>query len=188
MHTEDGHTLMQRDSDIEFLRRLARRTGRWCRITCDGQPGVRTGYFAAPSLDGNPRLTLDLTAPTSGQVDELEFEWDVCARRTSQPPGEPDRLRQPRRRRGNSGLGPADLSTRGRCRRSPGGNGGLLTPRPTPTSSRERARAVLRDAGGSPAARAAPTVDLLGHVIRVGSIVAVQNVGNLLSGKYLVGA
>ena len=27
-HTEDGHTLMQRGSDIEFLRRLGRRTGR----------------------------------------------------------------------------------------------------------------------------------------------------------------
>ena len=32
VHTEDEHTLMQRGSDIAFLRRLARRTGRWCRV------------------------------------------------------------------------------------------------------------------------------------------------------------
>ena len=31
---EDEHTLMQRASDIDFLRRLARRTGRWCRVVC----------------------------------------------------------------------------------------------------------------------------------------------------------
>ena len=51
-HTEDEHTLMQRGSDIDFLRRLARRTGRWCRVTCADQPGQRIGYFATPSLTG----------------------------------------------------------------------------------------------------------------------------------------
>uniref|UniRef100_UPI003D098D72 hypothetical protein n=1 Tax=Mycobacterium sp. TaxID=1785 RepID=UPI003D098D72 len=38
-HTDDEHTLMQRGSDIDFLRRLARRTGRWCRVSCAGTAG-----------------------------------------------------------------------------------------------------------------------------------------------------
>src|SRR5437870_433719 len=33
-HTESGHSLMQRASDIQFLRSLARRNGKLCRIAC----------------------------------------------------------------------------------------------------------------------------------------------------------
>src|SRR6266403_3674850 len=42
-HTEDGHSLMQRGSDIQFLRGLARRNGKLCRVTCVDKPGKRTG-------------------------------------------------------------------------------------------------------------------------------------------------
>ena len=57
-HTEDGHTLMQRASDIQFLRNLARRNGKLCRVVCTDTPGQRTGYFAKPSVDGDPVVTL----------------------------------------------------------------------------------------------------------------------------------
>src|SRR5690242_15952670 len=50
-HTEDGHSLMQRASDIQFLRMLARRSGKVCRVACADKPGQRTGYFAKPKLD-----------------------------------------------------------------------------------------------------------------------------------------
>jgi hypothetical protein len=53
-HTEDGHTLMQRATDIQFLRTLARRNGKICRVACTDTPGQRTGYFAKPNLDGDP--------------------------------------------------------------------------------------------------------------------------------------
>ena len=52
-YTEDNHSLMQRGSDIAFLRMLARRSGKVLRIACADQPGIRTGYFAAPNLDGD---------------------------------------------------------------------------------------------------------------------------------------
>ena len=39
-HAEDEHTLMQRASDIDFLRRLARRTGRWCRVVVHRHAGA----------------------------------------------------------------------------------------------------------------------------------------------------
>src|SRR5262249_61391578 len=77
-HSEDGHTLMQRGSDIDFLRRLARRTGRWCRVTCADQPGVRTGFFALPDLSGDPVVTLNLTDPPKSQAAALDFHWDVA--------------------------------------------------------------------------------------------------------------
>ena len=64
-HTEDEHALMQRASDAEFLRRLARRTGRWFRVVAADKPGVRTGYFAAPSLDRPPVATIGVTDPAT---------------------------------------------------------------------------------------------------------------------------
>ena len=46
---------MQRGSDIDFLRRLARRTGRWCRVACADAGRPADGYFATPSLTGDRR-------------------------------------------------------------------------------------------------------------------------------------
>src|SRR5215469_2244161 len=40
-HTEDGYTLMQRASDIQFLGSLARRDGKLCRVACTDTPGQR---------------------------------------------------------------------------------------------------------------------------------------------------
>ena len=76
-HTEDGHSLMQRASDIQFLRTLARRNGKLCRVACTDTPGQRTGYFAKPKLDGDPVVTLNLNDPEAWTVDALDFDWDV---------------------------------------------------------------------------------------------------------------
>src|SRR5258708_3077483 len=77
-HTEDGHSLMQRASDIQFLRRLARANGKICRVACNGQPGQRTGFFAKPKLDGDPVVTLTLNDPAGAwTVQALDVEWDV---------------------------------------------------------------------------------------------------------------
>ena len=45
-HTPDGHTLFQRATDLQFLRSLARRGGKLCRVGCTDTPGDRTGSFA----------------------------------------------------------------------------------------------------------------------------------------------
>ena len=77
-HTESGHSLMQRGSDIQFLRMLARRNGKVCRVSCADQPGIRTGYFATPNLNGDPDVTLTLNDPENWTVDALDLNWDVA--------------------------------------------------------------------------------------------------------------
>ncbi|WP_287131217.1 hypothetical protein, partial [Candidatus Cyanaurora vandensis] len=77
-HTEDTQTLMQRDSDIQFLRQLARRNGKLCRVVCRDQPGQYIGYFSSPALDGDPVATLTLNDPAAWTVAALDFEWDVA--------------------------------------------------------------------------------------------------------------
>jgi phage protein D len=62
-HTESGHTLMQRASDIQFLRQLARRNGKLCRVFCGAQAGQRIGYFAKPDLTAIPTITLTPPIP-----------------------------------------------------------------------------------------------------------------------------
>ncbi len=85
-HTPDGHTLFQRATDLQFLRGLARRSGKLCRVACTDTPGQRTGYFAAPAVDGQPVATISLRRP--GQLDRRHASSSTgtsCARRRSTP-------------------------------------------------------------------------------------------------------
>jgi hypothetical protein len=76
-HSSSGHTLMQRASDIQFLRQLARRNGRLCRVVSTTQPDQLLGYFAKPKLDGPPTTVLTLNDPNQTMLSSLDIEWDV---------------------------------------------------------------------------------------------------------------
>lgn len=184
-HTEDGHTLMQRGSDIDFLRRLARRSGRWCRVTCAAAAGRRTGFFAVPDLGGDPVVTLNLHDPEKATVSALDFSWDIAR---------PTAVRASQASLTDTGAVTADTTQSGLrpldARDAPSFAGRpttvMLT---TPADAAElprRAAGVLRDAAWF--ARCEGTADLatLKTVLRVGSVVAVEGVGKLLSGAYLV--
>ncbi len=76
-HTELKHTLVQRETDLAFLRRLARRNGNLFWLSCD-ETGVETAHFQRPKLDGEARcdLVINLTDPRSN-VTNLDIYWDV---------------------------------------------------------------------------------------------------------------
>ena len=76
-HDPDSHSLFQRATDLQFLRGLARRNGKLMRVACTSTPGVRTGYFVTPAVDGDPAATISLVDPETWSVDSLEFDWDV---------------------------------------------------------------------------------------------------------------
>jgi Phage tail baseplate hub (GPD) len=161
-HASPGHTLMQRGTDLEFLRRLARRSGRWCRVTCTDRPGVRTGYFAVPDLSASPATTIVLNDPETASVPSLEFHWDV-ARPTKVLAGQAS-LRE---------FAGKDSSVR------------LTTPGDT-ADLPVRARAVLREAGWFAGCTGTAEMSRLQAVLRVGTVAAVSGAGTLLSGNYLV--
>ena len=187
MHSDDGHTLMQRGTDIDFLRRLARRTGRWCRVTCNGTPGARTGYFGVPSLDAQPVVTLDLNDSEQHTVKALDFDWDV-----SRPTNVSTRQASPTdsdsggvdASTGDSGLKALDARSlhdfAGRTTTA------ILTAAADANELPGRAAALLRDAAWFARAQGTTDVDSVGQVLRVGQVVAIKNVGQLLSGNYLV--
>jgi phage protein D len=76
-HAETKHTLVQRETDLAFLRRLARRNGNLLWVSCD-ESGVETAHFKRPPLEGEAtcELVINLTEPRSN-VTSLEISWDV---------------------------------------------------------------------------------------------------------------
>jgi hypothetical protein len=74
-HDEAKHTLVQRDSDLRFIRRLARRNGCLFWVTADPL-GIETAHFKRPPLDGDPatKLVINLDSPN---LNSIEITWDV---------------------------------------------------------------------------------------------------------------
>ncbi len=100
-HTESGHSLMQRGSDIQFLSTLARRNGKVCRVVCADQPGDSHRLFRqaqsqrrsaavfahlerSGKLDGRcARSELGRDAPVvgdraTGAVYRQRSQWRLC--------------------------------------------------------------------------------------------------------------
>lgn len=186
-HTEDEHALVQRASDAEFLRRLARRTGRWFRVVAADKPGVRTGYFAAPSLDRPPVATIGVTDPATSAVPVLDFAWDaarptsVATRQVSFSDNDQGGVSADTT---DSGLTPLDarpLADFAGQERTV-----LLTAAADSGELPGRASGLLRETGWFVRCEGTADVNVLGRVLRVGDVVELEGCGSLLSGKYLV--
>jgi phage protein D len=187
-HTADGHSLMQRGSDIQFLRMLARRNGKVCRIACADTPGQRTGFFAKPKLDGDPAATLTVTDPSNWTVQSLDIDWDV-----SKPSAVV--ARQALFTDASQGGVSADTSDSGLAalgdRRIGDFVGKPMTvllnaPVDTAGELTLRAQSVLRDAGWFLRCEGETDVDRLGVVLRAGMVVSIDGLGAIHSGKYVV--
>lgn len=186
-HTDDEHTLMQRASDADFLRRLARRTGRWFRITCADQPGVRTGYFATPSLTAAPAVTIDVNDPKTSSVAVLDFSWDatrpsaVAARQASLSDDDQDGVSADAATSGLPPLDAQDLAAfTGRTKTV------ILTATADTAELPARSAGLLRESGWFVRCEGSADLNVLKQVLRVGAVVAVEGCGSLLSGSYLV--
>lgn len=187
-HTEDTHTLIQRGSDIQFLRTLARRTGKLCRVYCTDTPGAYTGYFAKPSLDGDPVVTLNLNDVQSANVGALDLEWDatrpthVLAGQGLFTSDDPDAASTDVSDSGLTLLSDQGLSD------FTGRTMTVLLAAPVDDAGelRMRAQALLRESGWFVRCEGEADVARCGAVIRAGTIVAVEQIGSLLSGKHLV--
>jgi len=187
-HPESGHSLMQRGSDIQFLRSLARRNGKICRIACANKPGVRIGYFATPRLDGNPDVTLTLTDVQNWTVSAIDLEWDatrptaVVARQALFSDADAKGVAADTSDSGLPALSDRTLADfTGQAMTvllaAPVDDAGELT---------LRAQGLLREASWFVRCEGETDVERLGLVLRAGMIVAIAGIGALHSGRYLV--
>jgi phage protein D len=58
VHQDTDTTIVQRASDLQFVRELARKNGLEFYFETDDQSGSITGFFRAPQLDGTPQPDL----------------------------------------------------------------------------------------------------------------------------------
>jgi hypothetical protein len=188
--SEDNHSLMQRATDAQFLRMLARRSGKLFRVFCTDTPGKGTGWFGKPKLDGEAVtvLTLDDTTASASAVGPLDISWDVMrptsviARQKLLTDSDPDGA-------GGTTTDPALPLLEQRALASFAGSavtallgpalddGGELT---------QRAQAVLREASWFVRCTGRADVGRLGSILRVGTVVRLDAAGALHSGKYFV--
>lgn len=187
-HTEAGHSLMQRGSDIQFLRMLARRNGKVCRVTCADQPGQRTGYFAKPNLSASQVAILSLNDPLQWTINALDLDWDatrptsVTARQALFTDDDPDGVSGD-----TSDSGLALLGDRGLADFT-GESMSVLLAAPVDDAGELslRAQALLRESLWFVKCQCETDVARLGVVLRAGSLVQLNGAGTLHSGQYLV--
>jgi phage protein D len=187
-HTEDGHSLMQRTSDIQFLRNLARRNGKLCRVACTTTPGQRIGYFTKPKLDGDPVITLTLNDPEAWTVNALDLDWDVThptAVKASQAlfnDSAEDGVSADSDDADLALLEARSLSTFAGKPRTV-----LLTaPVDDAGELQLRAKSLLREASWFARCEGEADVSRLNAILRVGTVVQIEGIGSLNSGKYYV--
>lgn len=187
-HTEDTHSLMQRGSDIAFLRMLARRSGKVCRVACADQPGVRTGFFATPKLDGDPAVTISLNDPSNWTVDAIDLEWDatrpttVMARSAVFSDADQNGVSGDTSDSELKPLGDRDLAAfTGQAMTVL-----LATVVDSAGELTQRARGVLREADWFLRCEGEADAERLGVVLRAGMLVALNGIGAVLSGNWIV--
>jgi len=186
-HLPDGHTLFQRTTDLQFLRGLARRGGKLCRVACTDTPGIRTGYFVTPGLSGQPTATISLLAPDSWTVETLDFDWDVM-RPTEADASQVDLTQASGTGTGvttsTSGLAPLDQ------RDYPtyfGRSSKLLLTAPSDAPELAcRTAAVLTESGFFSRCAGQADADRIGTILRAGDVVTIEGAGSLQSGNWLV--
>jgi hypothetical protein len=186
-HAAASHTLLQRGTELQFLRMLGRRNGKVVRVACTDRPGTLTGYFVKPDVEAKPSVTLDLIDPDFWTVDSLEFDWDVM--RPTEVTASQVALEH-RSSNGDAGNATTTGLKAMDARDYPTYSGSpttlLLTPIADAPELTMRSTAALREAEWFVRCRGEASVDRLGAILRVGTVVALQGVGNLHSGNWFV--
>lgn len=185
-HFENKHALVQRETDLRFVRRLARRNGCLFWLTCDAE-GAETAHFRRPQLDGEPsaELVINLSGgDAASNLEALEINWDA-ERPTSATAAGLDMntkseidgavAASPLAPLGETALSSIATGTRSLHLAAPADDAGDL---------RARGEGALIDAGFFVRASCRTTRRALGGVVRAHTVVNVRGAGGRHSGKY----
>jgi phage protein D len=185
-HMEDKRTLIQHDTDLNFVRMLARRNGYLFWVRAD-ETLTETAYFKPPQLDDvadAPLLTINLENPNMRAFD---ITWDVerptsiiataydgAAKATIDGSGVP-----PTTFPGDSALGEIVSETRSTSVIAAVADVGDLT---------GRAAGVLNDSSWFVQATCTVSAREVGAIIHAHTLVNVDGVGKRFSGSFFVAA
>jgi phage protein D len=185
VHAEASHVLAQRETDLRFVRRLARRNGYWFWLRTDPSGQLTTAHFKRPPADAPSSATLSLVAGRA-TAEQVSIDWDVDRpsavrarqldlRSLSLNDGSVERSSVPLL--GARGL--ADVVSAPRTAL-------FAAPSNDQADLRARAESLLAESGWFVRARLTTRASLLGTVVRAHSVVTLDGVGARHSGRYLV--
>ena len=86
-YSEDETTIIQRGTDLAFVRRLARRNGFEFFLDTDATSGTTTGHFHQPKLSDQPQTDLALAFGDNSNVRTLEAHYDALRPTTADASG-----------------------------------------------------------------------------------------------------
>lgn len=183
-HMETKHTLIQRDTDLQFVHRQARRNGFLFWITCDAG-GNETAHFRRPQLDGNDGPDL-LVNQENNNLQWFDLDWNVETP-TSAVAADVDLndasdldgsvSESPLDSLGSQSL--AEIVTDIRSLH-------LAVPSDTAGDLQSRSSGALIEAGWFIRGRCQTTLTALQNLVRAGTVVNVSGLGSRHSGKYFV--
>ncbi|MEM9190797.1 MAG: hypothetical protein AAGF12_16555 [Myxococcota bacterium] len=183
-YLESKHALVQRDTDLRFIRQLARRYGYLFWLSAD-EEGVETAHFRRPPLDGDPAVTLRMNRPEP-TIGSLNLGWDVeratsavCQQLdlTDKSDIEADVPVSPLPPLGTDGLGaihPAPSTLQ------------VIGPSDSAADLRTRGEAALIESGWFVRASTETSLTALGNVARAHTVAAVEGAGSRHSGRYFI--
>lgn len=183
-HMESKHVLVQRESDLQFVRRMARRNGYLFWVSCD-EFGVETAHFKQPDLSGDAsgQVSINLYAPS---LESIDFNWDV--ERPTQVVGAQLDLNTLTEIDGNvtasplTPLGGSNLAAVANDTRSVH----LAAPADDAGDLQARGNATLSESDWFVHATCQTTLERLDAIVRAHTIVELAGAGSRYSGRYFV--
>jgi phage protein D len=183
-HYETKHTMVQRDTDLQFVRRLARRNGFIFWITCD-ELGIETAHFKRPPVDGGAEGELIINLE-SNNLSTLDINWDserptsvVAAQLDLNDKSDIDGdvSKSPLRSLGDKALDEIATETRSiHIAAAVDGSGDLQS----------RGEGALIEAGWFIHATCQTTIFALKSLVRAHTVINLRGAGSRFSGKYFV--
>lgn len=183
-HFELKHTLLQRDTDLRFVQRLARRNGFLFWTTCNAL-GIETAHFKRPPVDGDSVSDIVINLETN-TVGELDIHWDaerptsvVAAQLDLGDKSDIDGAvdKSPLKSLGAQALNEIASEARSVHIAAPVDDAGDL---------QSRGEGALIEAGWFIRATCQTTTHALNAVIRAHTLVNLRGAGSRFSGKYFV--
>ena len=184
-HEEDKHALVQKETDLAFVRRLAQRNGFHFWITYD-KDGNATGHFKPRNLQGEPVAELLVNRPKYN-IENLQIKWDT--NRPTQTEGK--QIDQNSKEIIKSKVSLDDFDTLGSkgldaVMKNAGSSMQIAPPSDDGGTMNSRGKAVLMVSFWFINATCKANLNRICKLVRVHTIVNVQGVGSRHSGKYYV--
>jgi phage protein D len=188
-YSDTTHALVQRESDLQFIRRLARNNGFLFWVSCDSTGETETASFKRPPLDGDGEIDLvinlsdpapnlselsiegDTERPTTGEVMQQDFinKSALTASVTASP---------------LTALGTTPLASIATDTRTVH----VYTPADDQAAVQARLEGAIIEHAFFLVARGSTTAAALGRVLRAHTVVNLLGAGSRYSGKWLCSA